>query len=59
MPVKLVIGEEANSLVKNINSELAIMFKKHSTLKIKGAGHFLISTHPRECADAIDQFITP
>ena len=59
MPVKLVIGEEANSLVKNINSELAIMFKKHSTLKIKGAGHFLISTHPKECADAIDQFITP
>ena len=34
-----------------------MMFKKQSTLRVNGAGHFLISTHPRECADAIDQFI--
>ena len=59
MPVKLVLGENANTLVKDVNYELGMMFKKQTTLRIKGAGHFLISTHPRECADAIDQFIFP
>lgn len=59
MPIKLVLGENANTLVKDVNYELGIMFKKQSTHMIKGAGHFLISTHPRECADAIDKFITP
>ena len=59
MPIKLVLGENANTLVKDVNYELGMMFKKQTTLRIKGAGHFLISTHPRECADAIDQFIFP
>jgi len=57
MPVKLVVGQNANFLIKDINSELCSLFKKHVEQEIKGAGHFLISTHPKDCANAIDEFI--
>ena len=57
MPVKLVVGQNANFLIKDINNELCLLFKKHVKQEIKGAGHFLISTHPKDCADAIDEFI--
>ena len=57
MPVKLVIGQNANFLIKDINNELCSLFKKHVEQEIKGAGHFLISTHPKDCANAIDEFI--
>ena len=57
MPVKLVVGQNANFLIKDINNELSLLFKKHIEQEIKGAGHFLISTHPKDCANAIDEFI--
>ena len=57
MPVKLVVGQNANFLIKDINNELCLLFKKHVEQQIKGAGHFLISTHPKDCANAIDEFI--
>ena len=57
MPVKLVVGQNANFLIKDINNELCLLFKKHVEQEIKGAGHFLISTHPKDCANAIDEFI--
>ena len=57
MPVKLVVGQNANFLIKDINNELCLLFKKHVKQEIKGAGHFLISTHPKDCANAIDEFI--
>ena len=57
MPVKLVVGQNANFLIKDINNELSLLFKKHVEQEIKGAGHFLISTHPKDCANAIDEFI--
>ena len=57
MPVKLVVGQNANFLIKDINNELSLLFKKHVEQEIKGAGHFLISTHPKDCANAIDAFI--
>ena len=57
MPVKLVIGQNANFLIKDINNELCSLFKKHVEQEIEGAGHFLISTHPKDCANAIDDFI--
>ena len=57
MPVKLVVGQNANFLIKDINNELCSLFKKHVKKEIKGAGHFLISTHPKDCAIAIDEFI--
>ena len=57
MPVKLVVGENANFLIKDINNQLCSLFKKHVEQEIKGAGHFLISTHPKDCANAIDEFI--
>ncbi len=57
MPVKLVVGQNANFLIKDINNELSLLFKKHVEQEIEGAGHFLISTHPKDCANAIDKFI--
>ena len=57
LPVKLVVGQNANFLIKDINNELCLLFKKHVEQEIKGAGHFLISTHPKDCANAIDEFI--
>ncbi len=57
MPVKLVIGQNANFLIKDINNELCLLFKKHVQQEIKGAGHFLISTHSKDCANAIDEFL--
>ena len=57
MPVKLVVGQNANFLIKDINNELCLLFKKHGKQEIKGAGHFLISTHPKDCANAINEFI--
>ena len=57
MPVKLVVGQNANFLIKDINNELCSLFKKHVEQEIEGAGHFLISTHPKDCANAIDDFI--
>ena len=57
MPIKLVLGENANTLVKDVNYELGMMFKNKPLLGSKVLDIFLISTHPRECADAIDQFI--
>ena len=57
MTVKLVVGQNANFLIKDINNELCLLFKKHVEQEIKGAGHFLISTHPKDCANAIDEFI--
>ena len=40
MPVKLVVGQNANFLIKDINNELCLLFKKHVKQEIKGAGHF-------------------
>ena len=57
MPVKLVVGQNANFLIKDINNELCLLFKKHVKREIRGAGHFLISTHPKDCANVIDEFI--
>ena len=53
MPVKLVVGQNSNFLIKDINNELCLLFKKHVEQEIKGAGHFLISSHPKDCANAI------
>ena len=35
MPLKLVLGENANTLVKDVNYELGMMFKKQTTLRSK------------------------
>ena len=57
IPAFFIIGEYANELVKSINIELIKTFKNGKSKTIPKANHFLISTHAKDCAEAIDEFI--
>jgi pimeloyl-ACP methyl ester carboxylesterase len=55
MPCTVSRGELAIQAIRDI-SDLIVAHAKDATLHIEpGAGHFLISTHPKECAAVIDR----
>jgi len=53
-----IIGNQTNDLVKSCNKELMKLFYRSKLEKIDKASHFLISTHPNQCAKIIDNFFT-
>ena len=50
----LVRGELANDAIIEITGLLSQMMPNSTPLVVDGAGHFLISTHPKQCARIID-----
>lgn len=54
-PCTLVRGEHANAAIKSITPDIVRQLPDGDEHVVAGAGHFLISTHPRECAALIDQ----
>ena len=56
VPVLLIEGEESHFSVANMNAALDRRLPKSTRDKIKGAGHMLPITHPKETARAISVF---
>jgi pimeloyl-ACP methyl ester carboxylesterase len=55
--VLLVRGSEANSLMIPMTELLGAQFSKVSAHVVADAGHFLISSHPAQCAALLDGFL--
>ena len=56
VPVLLIEGEESHFSVAHMNAALDRRLSKSTRDKIKGAGHMLPITHPKETARAISAF---
>ncbi|MAI57688.1 MAG: hypothetical protein CML56_01660 [Rhodobacteraceae bacterium] len=56
-PTIIAYGDKTNKHMKSVTKHLSNTMPKAQTNKIPGAGHFLISTHPKECAFPIEQNI--
>jgi pimeloyl-ACP methyl ester carboxylesterase len=54
-PSTLVRGEQANDAIVDVTGLLAKTMPQSNMRVVDGAGHFLISTHPEQCARIIDQ----
>ena len=54
LPVTLVHGDVTCTPIKDVNRALLEAFPNAQKRTIQGAGHFLISTHPDQCAAALD-----
>lgn len=57
MPVLLVRGSLANDAMVSITNALATSVPNAQTAVVDGASHFLISTHPQECAGLLGNFL--
>lgn len=57
VPVLLVRGEFANPVMQAITSGLEVCLPNARTAVVKGASHFLISTHAQECSNLLSAFI--
>jgi pimeloyl-ACP methyl ester carboxylesterase len=55
VPVTIVRGALANQAMVDISARIAKYIPKGKLEVVDGAGHFLISTHPAECAAIIDR----
>ena len=55
IPASLVRGELANAAIVEITGLLEQAIPDAKMHVVDGAGHFLISTHPQQCAAIIDQ----
>ena len=53
-PATIVRGEYANRALIDISNEIVNAAKRATLKVVPGSGHFLISTHPGECAAIID-----
>lgn len=53
-PATIVRGEYANPSIVDISNEIVNAAKRATLKVVPGSGHFLISTHPRECAAIVD-----
>jgi len=58
MPVLLVRGSLANDAMVSITNALAASVPNARTAVVDGASHFLISTHPEECARLLGNFLS-
>ena len=57
MPVLLVRGAKAVPSMVEITEALSRAMPQAKTAVVEGAGHFLISTHPAECAALLRDFL--
>ena len=55
MPCSIVRGQFANPAIIDISAEIARHVPNARSHVVPGSGHFLISTHPAECAGIIDR----
>ncbi len=55
MPCTVVRGEFANQAIVDITDGVSREIPDSSLHVVKGSGHFLISTHPEDCAKIIDR----
>ncbi len=55
IPASLVRGDLANQAIVEITALLSQVMPQASQQVVPGAGHFLISTHPEQCAKIIDR----
>jgi pimeloyl-ACP methyl ester carboxylesterase len=58
LPVLLVRGARAVPAMVEITEALRRALPRVRPAIVEGAGHFLISTHPAECAALLDSFLT-
>lgn len=59
MPVLLVRGEQANPAMVAMTQVLADHLPQARTAVVGGASHFLISTHPQDCAALLAAHLAP
>jgi pimeloyl-ACP methyl ester carboxylesterase len=57
VPVLLVRGARTNDVIATITDQLAASLPVTRTEIIDGAGHFLISSHPQDCAASLGEFL--
>lgn len=57
VPATLVRGELANDAIVEITSLLSQFMPRAKLQIVESAGHFLISTHPKQCAAIIDDHL--
>lgn len=57
VPCTIVRGEHANQPMIDISDEISRKVPDSSLQVVPGAGHFLISTHPKDCAEIIDNHL--
>ncbi len=57
VPCTVVRGERANPAIADISVRIAAAVPNSAAHVVKGAGHFLITTHPGPCASIIDGHI--
>ncbi len=53
LPTTLCRGDRANIAIREITDELGGIIPKAKTAVVDGADHFLVSTHPQDCARII------
>ncbi len=58
IPASLVRGELANQAIVEITEELSRVMPRANMHVVEGAGHFLISTHSKQCAEIIDHHVS-
>ncbi len=56
-PVLLVRGEHANPAMVALTAVLGAKLPRSRTEVVAGAGHFLVSSHPVDCADRLGQHL--
>lgn len=54
IPCTVVRGEQANPAITGLTEALSAVLPNSTECVVKGAGHFLISTHAKDCATIID-----
>jgi len=58
VPCSIVRGEYANQAIVDLSNAISQEIPDNQLLVVDGASHFLISTHPRDCAKIIDDHMT-
>lgn len=58
VPCSIVRGEYANQAIVDLSAAIAHEVPDNNLHIVEGSGHFLISTHPGECAKIIDDHMT-
>jgi pimeloyl-ACP methyl ester carboxylesterase len=58
VPCSIVRGEFANQAIVDLSAAIALEIPDNNLHVVEGSGHFLISTHPSECAKIIDDHMT-
>lgn len=57
VPVLLVRGAHTNDVIATITDQLAAVLPASRTEIVEDAGHFLISSHPQDCAALLTDFL--